>query len=553
MIGVLINESETDIVSEFFELFKTPWEFYDQNKNYDVLISTRNDFHTADSKLIIYFSAVQSDSDNAENIKVEPLNNEKYLKFENAIIPIYGNLAEIRGKGQPFLQVKDNTIAAGLKIEDAKRSVIRIGYELFEEVEYLLSVGQPPENAIIPTLELHISLLRRLILGAGVSFVEIPPVPADYNFIVCLTHDIDFIKISDHKFDHTMFGFIYRATLGTLIEFIKKKRSLRELYLNWMAVFKLPFIYLGIVDDFWFKFDRYMELENNVDGKSTFFMIPFKNRMGQKVTANIASRRAARYDVMDIPETIKKLVSSGFEVGLHGIDAWHDVAVARVEKARIASVSGKTDIGIRVHWLCFNQNTHTVLDEAGFTYDSTFGYNNAAGYRAGTSQAFKPLSVNTLYELPLNIQDTALFNPKHMALSKKTAWKLCKEIINNTSKYGGILTILWHDRSLSPERLYEDFYIKLLKYLKSHNVWFATGTDACNWFQSRRNTKFEQVKVSGNRIKIQLKSEETKQPPIRLRFYHSVKQKDSSDFLQITNIKYTDIPWRNESEISFDL
>ena len=30
------------------------------------------------------------------------------------------------------------------------------------------------------------------------------------------------------------------------------------------------------------------------------------------------------------------------------------------------------------------------LDEAGFEYDSTVGYNDAVGYRAGTSQVFRP-------------------------------------------------------------------------------------------------------------------------------------------------------------------
>ena len=53
----------------------------------------------------------------------------------------------------------------------------RIGYDLFGEVRTLLTVGQPPENASIPTLELHIALLRDLIVVCGFPLVEIPPVP----------------------------------------------------------------------------------------------------------------------------------------------------------------------------------------------------------------------------------------------------------------------------------------------------------------------------------------------------------------------------------------
>ena len=40
MIGVIANPSERPIVSEFFELFKTPWEFYQSDRHYDVLLSS---------------------------------------------------------------------------------------------------------------------------------------------------------------------------------------------------------------------------------------------------------------------------------------------------------------------------------------------------------------------------------------------------------------------------------------------------------------------------------------------------------------------------------
>ena len=38
MIGVIANPSERSIVNEFFELFKTPWEFYRSDRHYDVLL-----------------------------------------------------------------------------------------------------------------------------------------------------------------------------------------------------------------------------------------------------------------------------------------------------------------------------------------------------------------------------------------------------------------------------------------------------------------------------------------------------------------------------------
>jgi hypothetical protein len=543
MIGVISKNNEKEIATEFFELFKTPWEFFDKNKTYDVLIVTAEYSGLANAKLVLIYDAKQNAFDIAEGIETKPSIHSKFLKFEGADFSLYGNLSAITGNGRPVLPIENSNSHAGVELEKSDQRIVRIGYSLFDEISFLLSNGQPPQNALSPTLDLHISILRSWILGAGIPVLEIPPVPAGYNFIVCLTHDIDFIRIRDHKFDHTMWGFLYRATIGSLLDVIKSKRNMKELYQNWKAVLMLPLIYLGLCRDFWFKFDRYTELEEKVAARSTFFLIPFKNRMGEKIAGKGAEYRAAKYDVTDIQDTVKKMVDKGFEVGVHGIDAWHDTMAASEEKARIVDISGKTDIGIRMHWLCFDKDTHQILEEAGFSFDSTFGYNDAVGYRAGTSQIFKPIGVKNIFELPLHIQDTALFNPKHLSLTKIEAWQLCQNLIEKTSHNGGVLTILWHDRSLSPERLYEDFYIKLLSELKNKKVWFATATDACMWFKIRRTAKFENVKLDGDVIHIKVSNDKNDTlPSMKLRVYQQNISKQT--------IKYTDLPWQSETYFS---
>src|SRR5438876_5215843 len=106
-------------------------------------------------------------------------------------------------------------------------------------------------------MEMHIALLRDLITGCSISLVEIPPVPAGYSFTVCLTHDVDHVGIRNHKCDHTMFGFLYRATIGSVINVCKGRRSLRQLAANWAAAISLPLVHLGLAKDFWYQFDRY--------------------------------------------------------------------------------------------------------------------------------------------------------------------------------------------------------------------------------------------------------------------------------------------------------
>jgi hypothetical protein len=368
---------------------------------------------------------------------------------------------------------------------------VRVGYDLFRETHILLTQGQPAAYAAVPTLELHIALLRDLIVGYGIPLVEIPPMPDRYSFIACLTHDIDHAFIRRHKLDRTMFGFLYRATFGSLVNAIQGRISIPKVLTNWWAASKLPFVYLGLARDFWNEFDRYLEIERG--RPSTFFVIPFERQAGHTLKGPAPTLRACRYDVSHIAAKIPGLISAGCEIGVHGIDAWMDTTRGREEARRLSEVSGKSGIGVRMHWLYMNGNSPAVLDNAGFLYDSTMGYNETVGYRSGTSQVFKPLPATRMLELPLHIMDTALFYPGRLNLSPFEAWEKVAPILDNAPRYGGVLTINWHDRSIAPERLWGDFYVRLLDWLDDRGPWYSTATQAVRWFRRRRSVTFGKV------------------------------------------------------------
>jgi hypothetical protein len=227
--------------------------------------------------------------------------------------------------------------------------VARIGYDLFQEIRVLLTDGQPPENAGIPTLELHIAVLRDLIVESEVPLIEIPPIPEGHTFIACLTHDVDHPSIRRHKWDHTIFGFLYRAVVGSVLGVLKGRVPVRHLFINWGAAAKLPFIYLGLAKDFWYEFDRYLAIERDVD--STFFVLPFKNKPGRLASGLAPRIRASGYGAADIAERLQTFVSAGREIGLHGIDAWIDSAKGQEEMAQITNITGVPNIGVRMHWL----------------------------------------------------------------------------------------------------------------------------------------------------------------------------------------------------------
>ena len=72
-----------------------------------------------------------------------------------------------------------------------------------------------------------------------------------------------------------------------------------------------------------------------------------------------------------------------------------------------------------MHWLYYDQQSPVALEQAEAVYDSTIGYKETVGYRAGTTQVYKPLQVTRLLELPMHVMDTALFYPAYLGFSPR--------------------------------------------------------------------------------------------------------------------------------------
>jgi hypothetical protein len=500
-IGVIAEKSEQGIVEEFFELFKTPWEFASSEKLYDILLITEDAEERFDAPVVIQYGSGKRKRDDRCGIRITNGRSAALMSWRGRQVPIYGQVSTLECRGDAVAEIKVADEAIGLRIGKNGRTLYRFGFDLFQEVSTLLRTGQPVCHAAIPTLDIHIELLRHSILSAGMPLVEIPPLPHRHRFIACLTHDVDFVGIRRHRFDPTMFGFIYRALCGSLIRAMKGSLSWKKVLANWAAVVSLPGIYLGIQKDVMIQFDRYAELERDLP--STFFFIPHKNRPGIDLEGRSAKGRAVKYEIGEIATDVRKLLARGCEIGLHGIDAWHSVERGADERMQVCRMIERPDMGVRMHWLFFSENSPDVLQQAGFSYDSTAGYNDAVGYRSGTTQAFR-LAGTTLYELPLHIMDTALLSRGRMALSEAAALERIKEICSHASANGGALTINWHHRSVGPERFWDDLYIKLLGEMEKKGAWFATAREAISWFDRRRSAVFRRVDRRGTEMRVQL-------------------------------------------------
>lgn len=486
MIGVATRDAELEYVREFFELFKTPWEPALPGRSYSAVISTVGIPPGFDGDTLIAFAAAELDVDRIAHAGVGAAKPTQLHEWTSRRFPIYqGAVSFLPGESS---SVVPDMGPLAYRTAIGGHDCWRVGYGLFEEVSFLLTKGQPAANAMRPTLELHIEFVRELLRRSRVSFAEVPARPRGAELTCCLTHDIDFFGIRRHLFDRTLAGFLYRATVGAAVNLFRGRRSFREVVQNWAAVLSLPLVFLGVLRDPWAPLEAY----EVADGPrpSTFFVVPFRGNPGVSPEGRIDTHRAVKYQASDVAGPLREAAARGRELGLHGIDAWRSPSSAARELGEVVPLAGCSAVGVRMHWLYADANSPMQLESAGLAYDSSCGYNEAVGYRAGTAQVFRAPGTRDFLELPLSIMDTALFYPGRLDLSQEEGLERCRNLIEDVARFGGVLVVNWHDRSLAPERLWGTAYKALLGELAKRRPWYATARDAVAWYRWRRSIRF---------------------------------------------------------------
>lgn len=137
------------------------------------------------------------------------------------------------------------------------------------------------------------------------------------------------------------------------------------------------------------------------------------------------------------------------EIALHG--SYTSLAAHRLltEVERLARI-GFTAEGVRQHWLRFaGDNLFEQVENAGLSYDSTVGFSERIGFRAGACFPYPPYNFRcerayAFLEIPLAIMDVALH--LHVRDSKMQPQALCNRVISMTEAFGwGGVDVLWHN------------------------------------------------------------------------------------------------------------
>jgi hypothetical protein len=166
------------------------------------------------------------------------------------------------------------------------------------------------------------------------------------------------------------------------------------------------------------------------------------------------------------PRLVETLLDAGAEIGLHGsYRSATDPGLLAEEKAELESLAG-TIAGHRYHYLRVDlQENIAPLARLGFHYDTSLGFPDAVGFRAGIARPFRPWDFERdapaeIVELPLAAMDATLAEERYLGLSAKRAEPRLMALLDWAAENGGAFAILWHPDRFDPatsagwERLY---------------------------------------------------------------------------------------------------
>lgn len=317
----------------------------------------------------------------------------------------------------------------------------------FGRVRYQDSIIYKLKISNIPVVNYYFDILNEAITKVHHNIQK--TLWGDSEYSMCITHDIDNCT---------------SAWLEGSFSELKKKKL--------FSIPKLIFKRIAGKDD-WFNFDTIAQIESKYGVSSSFFFLPRKGKSGNWKNAD--------YDIESnsIKKVIIQLQEAGKDIGVHGSFGTH----ANIEKLKndIVRVGTKQVYGNRFHFLMFDPlKSVSVLEQCGLNYDTTLGFAEQTGFRRSTCYPFylfnhEKNQASDVLEIPLIVMDTTL--SRYMKLNAEKAVDNIRLLIQETAKFKGVFTLLWHNTSFSDYKYtgWREVYIKILDLCENSNGLMTSG------------------------------------------------------------------------------
>lgn len=206
-------------------------------------------------------------------------------------------------------------------------------------------------------------------------------------------------------------------------------------------------------------------------------------------------RRDANYRIESqaVIALAKRLQSMGMEIGMHGSYTSLDTGDGLAREYEIFRKHGFRPLGGRQHWLRFSlDRLMRALEMAGALFDTSIGWQNRIGFRAGACFPFPPYNFAEerparFLELPLVVMDQAL------PPNAEEAFREVAKLLATSRMYGwGGISLLWHPTAFGggqlPSGIGHAFYDLVNARCEWKDTWLSAGE-----FLRKVRTRYVQV------------------------------------------------------------
>jgi hypothetical protein len=301
-------------------------------------------------------------------------------------------------------------------------------------------------------------------------FRDVAGAPPAGPLTVALTHDID----TPWRWSgvRAVAGAAARAKAAA------SRRRPRELARELRGLAGLPRHRARGTDPNWC-FERIAAIERSHGGRSTYFVMA-----GHHHPADGAAPRV--YDRVR-PAVVTQVLAQGDELGLHpSYTASERLVLIREERVRLETLAGRPVRGVRFHYLRHDAHgTLPELDRLGFAYDSSQGYADRPGMRAGLSFPYRPYDAAAdrplaMIELPMVVMDATLAEDRYLGLSADAGLERAAATLERAALAGGTVSILWHNDRFEPAyaRGWDRVYERLLGWVRERGGRLCTAAEA---------------------------------------------------------------------------
>ena len=229
-------------------------------------------------------------------------------------------------------------------------------------------------------------------------------------------------------------------------------------------------------------------------------------------TPTVASMRRGDLTYRPSATITKRILAAieagAHEIGLHGsFDTMLSADAFDEQRRRLQSMTSSDVRGVRQHYLRMRPGrTQRCMEQAGFTYDATFGFPDVNGFRLGVADVVSHFDAETgassaFDRVPLVWMDRTV--SKYQRIEKPARWiDDATQLAEVCADVEGLWVGLWHTNVTTPLGYPEgeQAYRSLLRMLRERRPFIAPVAEIVEWRRRRRHARAIAVDERGRPV-----------------------------------------------------